>query len=288
MKHGLLEEIGITLLMKGYTVKTLTRSCFDLVARKEERILLVKALEDANAISPEFAAEMKKLSSYFSAAPLIIAEKAGQKLEDNIVYSRFGIYTLNMSTFNNCLDNRFPFIKSNQAGLTAKINGEKLKRLIEEKGESLTTIARKIGVSRRMILKYETGQSEMSINKAAAMQKIFGNAVFGKIDVFSTINEETAPSKSIIVKKYDSLGFEAAETKKVPFDVIAKKEKEIVLTGIGDKEHKHLQPLSNLLETDRLVIFRKKKPENIAALTKEEFLEFKKAKELIKFLKEFD
>ena len=93
--------------------------------------------------------------------------------------------------------------------------------------------------------------------------------------------------KSDIARKYDDLGFESAETRKTPFDIVAKKEKEIVLTGIGDKMHRHLQPLSRLLEADRLIIFRKKKPKDTPALTKKEFLEFEKAKELIKFIKEF-
>ena len=42
-----------------------------------------------------------------------------------------------------------------------------------------------------------------------------------------------------------------------------------------------------MIDADELVIFKKKKPKNIAAVTKEEFLEFEKADELIKFLKEF-
>ena len=37
-----------------------------------------------------------------------------------------------------------------------------------------------------------------------------------------------------------------------------------------------------------LFLYKKKKPKDIAAMTKEEFLEYEKAKELIKFLKEFE
>ena len=38
---------------------------------------------------------------------------------------------------------------------------------------------------------------------------------------------------------------------------------------------------------DNLVIFNKKKPKDVPAITKKEFLEFEKANQLIKFLKEF-
>jgi len=69
--------------------------------------------------------------------------------------------------------------------------------------------------------------------------------------------------------------------------VIAKKDNEIILTEVGDKKHGKLHSIARLLDTDNLVIFNKKKPKDIPAVTKEEFLSFEKAKELIKFVKEF-
>ena len=49
-----------------------------------------------------------------------------------------------------------------------------------------------------------------------------------------------------------------------------------------------LDSLSKLVDADKLVIFKKKRPKKIPALTKKEFMEFEKAKELVKFLKEFE
>ena len=89
MKHDLIQKVCVLLLNKGYTIKCLTASCFDVLARKEDRILLIKALEDANSISQEYADEMKKLSNYIAGSPIIISENAGIKLEENVVYSRF-------------------------------------------------------------------------------------------------------------------------------------------------------------------------------------------------------
>ncbi|MBI2659333.1 hypothetical protein HYX05_04525 [Candidatus Woesearchaeota archaeon] len=95
MKQTLLDKLNAFLLKKGFTIKNLTRTCFDILARKNEQILLVKVLEDANSVSRESTEEMAAVASYINASPLIIAGKAGSRLEDNIVYSRFGIYTLN-------------------------------------------------------------------------------------------------------------------------------------------------------------------------------------------------
>ncbi len=288
MKQSLLEKISIYLLRKGYTIKSLTRTCFDVVARKENQILLIKVLEDANSVSEEFANEMKRISGYIKASPIIISEKAGNKLEDGIVYLRFGVYTLNYNTFINCVDNKMPFIKRDHAGLAVHVMGNKLKRKREEEGISLVALAKKVGVSRKMIQKYEKGEADITVSKAFKLYNLFGGSVFERIDILKSGDEIKFEPKSDIAKKYSKLGFEALETKNVPFDVLAKKEKEIILTDIGDKTKPGFKPLSKLIDAESLVIFKKKKPKDVAAMTKEEFLEYEKAKELIKFLKEFE
>jgi len=287
MKSKLIEKLSLYLLKKGFTIKILTRTCFDMLARKETRILLIKILEDANSISEEYARQMNHIASYVTASPLIIAEKAGNKIYDNIVYSRFGIYTLNFNTFKSSVENKFPFIKSDHAGLTAHLIGDKIRKIREERNISLGDISRKIGVSKKMIQKYEKGEADVTVNKALKIYDIFGHRVFNKIDIFETPLKESQKTKSIVSKKYSDLGFESIDTKKVPFDVIAKKEKEIILTKVGD-DTRQLDSLSKLIDADKLVIFKKKKPKDIPALSKEEFLEFQKAKELVKFLKEFE
>lgn len=283
----LIDEAGIYLLKKGFIVKSLTRTCFDILARKETQILLIKVLTDANSITEEYADEMKKISSYIKASPLVIAEKAGNILEDNVVYARLGIFTLNFNTFKNSVENKFLFIKKTNAGLTASVSGDKLKELREKLGYSFNTLSKKLGVSPRMISKYENSGAEITIQKAYKLYDVFGGNVFNKINVFSEQKEIFSLPKSAITKKYNELGFETSETRKVPFDVIAKKEKEIILTEIGDKVNPQMRPLSKLIDANNLVIFKKKKPKNIPAMTKKEFMEFEKANELIKFLKEF-
>jgi len=81
MKDKLIDKLGVFLLKEGFTVKSLTRTCFDILARRNEQILLIKVLEDANSISREYTDEMKAVASYITASPLIIADKAGDGLK---------------------------------------------------------------------------------------------------------------------------------------------------------------------------------------------------------------
>jgi putative transcriptional regulator len=287
MKNAIIDKLAVFLLKDGFTVKTLTRTCFDLLARKQGKILLIKVLEDANAVTKEYTDAMDTVSSYIGAVPVIIAEKAGDKLEDNILYTRFDLYTLNFNTFVSSIKNKFPFVRRTQAGFTVSIDGDKLRKKREEKGYSLNYLSKKVGVTSRMMDKYEKGDSEITISKARKIYDIFGHRVFNEINIFSTNNIIGGKHKSYFSKKYVDLGFEAADTKKTPFDIIAKKGDELILTGIGDKRKRDFSSLSKLLDADNLVIFDKKKPKDVPALTKKEFLEFEKANLLIKFLKEF-
>ena len=287
MKKDLIDRIAVYLLKEGFTVKSLTGSCFDLLARKQENILIIKVLEDANSVSRQYVDEMDNVAAYIGATPLIIAEKAGNKLEDNVLYTRFGMYTLNFFTLASSIKNKFPFIKRTQAGLTAYIDGNKLKKKREELGYSLNSLSKKIGVTKRMIIRYENEDSEITINKAMKIYSIFGGEVFNEIDIFSSKHMMESKDKSDFSKKYIDLGFEARDTKKTPFDIIARKDNELILTEIGDKARPDFPSLSKLLDADNLVIFKKKKPKGIPSMTKKEFMDFEKANELVKFLKEF-
>ncbi|MBD3313647.1 helix-turn-helix domain-containing protein [Candidatus Woesearchaeota archaeon] len=292
MGDRLSERLGIFLLKKGFTIKSLSRCCFDIIARKGSRILLIKVLSDANAISDEYAEQMKSISSYMQASPFIVAETAGHDLQDNVVYSRYGVYTLSFSTFRNSIDNKLPYISSTKAGLTARIAGQRFRQSVDDAGISSSDLSRKIGVSRRMVSNYENG-SQVTMQKAEKIYDIFGHSVFEKIDLFSQHPAVQLPGSSaketLITRKYSELGFDAAEARKVPFNIIARKDEEIILTGIGDKVNPNTTSVSRLLDAENLVIFNSKRPKekNIPSLTKQEFMEFEESDELMKFLKEY-
>ncbi len=282
------ERASMILLKRGFTVKNISGCCFDIIARKGGRILLIKTLSDANAVSDEYAEQMKNVGRYINASPVIVAERAGQSLKDNVAYSRNGVCTLTQATFRNAVESRHPYVFSSRAGLAANINSERLKSAAEERGLSMSDISRRIGVSRRMMAKYEAGSS-MTLGNAQKMYDILGHHVFEKIDIFSRRSMERHNLESPITRKYSELGFEASETRKVPFNVIARKNDELILTEVGDRANPHAASLSRIIDAENLVIYHNKRPRerDIPAMTREEFMEFEKSGELIRFIKEF-
>ncbi|MBI2144767.1 helix-turn-helix domain-containing protein [Candidatus Woesearchaeota archaeon] len=295
MKRSLMDQVGILLLRHGYTVKTLTGSSFDIVARRDAQVMLIKVLEDANSITEDFAVSMRNLSSHIDAAPVIIAEKAGRKLEDGVVYSRFGVYAFNYGTFGSCLASRFPIVISTRAGFTASVVGEKLRHQREARGYSLGALSRKVGVSRRMISKYESDLADVSLRSAIALNKLFGSGIFNKVDVFAAARDSIEGKPSQIARKYGELGFRAADTSKAPFDVVARLQHELILTEVSPRVNPNLESIQQLLGADALLIVDRKSESRVPKaqkalplIQKGDFLEMKSARELIRFLREFE
>ncbi|MBA3064285.1 helix-turn-helix domain-containing protein, partial [Candidatus Woesearchaeota archaeon] len=121
---------------------------------------------------------------------------------------------LNLATFRNCINNHFPFVKRTQAGLTACILGKKLKQKREQEGYSINELSKKLGVSSRMVVKYENNDSEIRIEKAIRLYNILGDEVFDKIKIFDSETSLYNQGKSDISKKYCDLGFNHSKQKK--------------------------------------------------------------------------
>jgi len=97
-----------------------------------------------------------------------------------------------------------------------------------------------------MIQKYEKGEADVTVNKALKLYDIFGHSVFDKVNIFETPFKEKLETKSAVGKKYSKLGFEAIDTKKVPFDVIAK-------IHAGSNQSLIIQEVKIQLENDTII-----------------------------------
>ncbi len=279
------DEVFMLFVRNGYMVKSIS-GCFNIIARKGARILLVKVLRCANNITREHAIEMKKTALMLGAATIIV-ETGDSNLLDNIIYKRFGLHTVSKHTLKNALVGQLMFIKSDRSGLIASLDGQKLRELREQKEFSLHFLAEKIGVSSRMVLKYESNNSEISLQRMNRLVDLFGSGIFQHVNLFdSQTGDIETTNKLQISFKYNNLGFEVRETMKVPFDIIARGNDDIILTTVGDKVDRDIDAVAELLEVDDLAIFEKKKPQDIASIRKDDFMGLETAKDLLKVVRE--
>ena len=252
-RNDLINTTRAILAKAGFDVSsalTIRGVCFDVVARLDQRVLIIKVLSNIDAFSKENAEEMKVLAEALSATPLVVGERSSSgALEPGIVYSRFNISIVSNETLADLLlEEAPPFIFAAPGGLYVKLDGDLLKSIREDRGISLGALAETAGVSRRTIQMYESGMGAM-IDAALRIEEYLGLPVIEPIDPFEFKSEERSreertgrePIDTFAVNQLCNLGFSVTPVTKSPFEAVSHNSKALMLTGLGTDDAKLIQ-----------------------------------------------
>lgn len=252
-RNDLINTTRAILAKAGFDVSsalTIRGVCFDVVARLDQRVLIIKVLSNIDAFSKENAEEMKVLAEALSATPMVVGEcSSSGALEPGIVYSRFNISIVSNETLADLLlEEAPPFIFAAPGGLYVKLDGDLLKSIREDRGISLGALAETAGVSRRTIQMYESGMGAM-IDAALRIEEYLGLPVIEPIDPFEFKSEERGreertgrePIDTFAVNQLCNLGFSVTPVIKSPFEAVSHNSKALMLTGLGTDDAKLIQ-----------------------------------------------
>lgn len=218
---------------------------FDLAARRDEVLLLVKVLLNVDALSREAARELKAVAYSLDAAPLLVGLKSSSgALQEGVVYSRFSIPIASPKTLQEFLEEGIPpFIFSAPGGLYVRLNSVVLRRVREETGISLGQMAEVAHVSRRTIQMYLEGMSA-TMEAASRLEEFLNEPLVLPLDPFGFHTEESQvgrapPAKDfhgVIRQLLTRLGYDVFLTSRSPFDAITKDEAVLFLAGMEKQE----------------------------------------------------
>ncbi len=228
-------------------------SSFDLVARRDATLLLIKALKNVDALDAEEATRLQELGRLFPAVVLVLGQRSGAAaLEEGVVYTRYGVPIVHAGTLREYLEKALPpFLYASPGGVFARVDGDRLRELRLERRLSLGALAAIAGVSRRAIQLYEEGQGA----EAGVIERIeahFDEPLVRPLDLFepavpretprspdATANEverRPAPTGDTLLdgvfRQLDGLGLEVTITVRAPFDALARAQ-DVLLTGVG-------------------------------------------------------
>ena len=222
--------------------------CFDFVARRDNLLLIVKALQNVDALSKATAEELRGIARSLRGSPWVLGEGPGAGLpEAGVIYSRFEIPILSRRTFLDFFQEGVPpFIYSAPGGLYVKLDAEALRNLREQGQLSLGTLAEIAGVSRRTIQMYLEGMSA-SIDVAARLEAFLREPLVLPMDPFAFI-ESAAPAAPIqgpleafereLFRRLERLGYNVLPTVRSPFDGLAQHETRTYLAGVESADTK--------------------------------------------------
>jgi len=228
---------------------------FDLVARRDDALLIIKVLSNIDGLSEDVGNELRALAYLLKATPLLIGEKNGMSnLEDDVVYFRFGIQTITLSTLKNHLLEEVP-VRAYAApgGLYMNLDSEKIRMLRQEKNMSLGTFARHIRVSRRTVRMYEDGMSAR-VDIAIRIEDMFEQSVTTPIDLLKPQMVETdlLPSyqkehthmkefQHEVFSLLQNIGYKIIPMDRCPFEALSKEKEKILLTCVQDYNKKLIE-----------------------------------------------
>jgi putative transcriptional regulator len=281
-------------------------SCFDVAARRNENLILVKVQPDIDNLSPSDSAELNDISKSISATSIMISQNAREKpLEEDTVYSRYNISAITPKTFENIVFRKtYPLIQAGPGGYYVEIDGPAIKRRRQQLGLSVGKVAEMIGTSRRTLYGYERGMAKASVTVAYNIICTLGIPVAKPSNVFERPAKEhrcllLTTARRVIAKnrilmkvfmKFNNYG--VTTVRKAPFDFImtVPKEKTRIIGGVADDKELHLERrVDEILSVSRivqahpiLVIDRLRLPnKNIRCVDSKELFETKNPKDLI-------
>ena len=264
-RNELINTTRAILAKAGFDVSSalsLRGICFDVVARMDDKVLIVKVLSNIDAFSKENAEEMKILANSLGATPLVTGERSSSgALEPGIVYSRFNISIVSNETLADLLlDEAPPFIFAAPGGLYVRLDSDLLKSVREERGISLGTLAESAGVSRRTIQMYESGMGAM-IDAALRIEEFLGLPIIEPIDPFTFRSEERMREEypeqvlnpSSALTQLSNLGFTVTQVVKSPFEAVTNDSHTVMLTGVGGDDNRLVQRAMVASELSRII-----------------------------------
>jgi putative transcriptional regulator len=179
----LLESVGF-LATDAHHIRP---TSFDLIARRDSHVLIVKVLKNIDALDPSEAGRLRELAGLFGASVLLVGESSGaSQLESGVVYNRYGIPIVVEESLRDYFAHGVPpFLFSSPGGIFARVDGARLRELREARRLSLGALAGIAGVSRRTIQLYEEGAgAEMTI--VERIERYLGEPIAMPIDILQS------------------------------------------------------------------------------------------------------
>ena len=273
----LIEQVTTSLEDAGFDLSSrcdVRPSCFDLVARKDEQLILVKILSNIDALTEEDALALQLVAHFFNATPLIVGSKTRRgELDSGVVYKRYGVSSIAPKSLRAMIDEQqMPREFIQRGGRFVAIDGSHLQEVRLSQNLTKEELASCVEVSARAILAYEKDEMDVSSDVALRLEKVLETDLVIPIDVLrhrhvSPPNQQVPSGHKIsdieirVNEFFARLGMQVLWSDRAPFHVAAKEDGPPVLSGVGSIKSRGLQKridiiksVSEVTDSDALVI----------------------------------
>lgn len=309
----LIQDVTTALEEAGFDLSSrcdVRPSCFDLVARKGEQLILVKMLSNIDALTEDDAIALQLVAHFFNATPLIVGTKTRRgDLDPGVVYKRYGVSTIAPPSLSSIIaEQKMPREFIQRGGRFVAIDGEKLREVRLSQNLTKEELASCVEVSTRAILAYEKDEMDVSKDVALELEKVLETDLIIPIDVIGAKprdqpppvqrNPENIPDIEVRVNQFfERLGMKVLWSDRAPFHVAAKEDGPPLMSGVGSiknwglkKRVEIIKSVSQVTESDAVLIIEEGRAEETVAeipvIRQLELDEIDKPRELKKIISE--
>ena len=215
---------------------------FDLVARRDDLLLVIKVLSNVDSLGKESARELLKVASLLNAAPMVVGNRnCAGPIQTGILYLRHAVPIMSLDTLEEYLiEGVPPLVYAAPGGFYVQVDGSKLQTLRESKGYSLGQLADIAGVSRKAIQMYEEGMSAI-VDVALRLEEFLDQPIVLPLDPFSHSKDLDKIRETMetledcgdeVFNQLSNLGYRIYPTSKCPFDAVSEHRKDVIITGV--------------------------------------------------------
>ncbi len=301
IRPTLVNQVLQLLIKHGFTYQSFvdSNSSFDIIARQQNIVLILKVLSNIDSLRHEHARDLQKLTRVFNAHSLIIGEKTKVfELQANVLYERYGIPVLSLHGLESLLQQKMPTQRSFKGKNIVELDVNKLRAEREARELTLKDLSERAGISLESLHRYEHG-SPAQLDVAQKLEEILHAKLIRGINVFehaypvSEISEKahTDPLSINALEQLKELGLKLSVFERAPLTAAAA-EHQLLISHIEDTHHAakkamQLQKTQHVIKQPGLIVTRSKKKlhvNNVPILHEEEISSFSSVKDMMKMV----
>ncbi|MFX1505581.1 MAG: helix-turn-helix domain-containing protein [Promethearchaeota archaeon] len=173
-------------------------SAFDFIARKDDLVseksnqqkIITKVVVDLDFFKKQNSIDLQLISKLISGFPLLISHSATQKhIKKGTLYRRHNISAISLKTlqmflqYEKGLESAKISKFTHRGGIYVNLSKEEFKTRRRQLQLDMTILAKKVGISRQSLYKYEKGESFPKTKYFKILCKILGNNLDVPIDI---------------------------------------------------------------------------------------------------------
>ncbi len=272
-REEVVREVRVLLGRTGFfspDAKLFVSPVFDIVARRDASLVVVKCLQNGDSLSGEPAERLVQAAAMLRGSPLVVAARSSRgKLEDGVIYLRHGAPMISLKTLRDFLVEGVPPLAfAGPGGYFVSMDSAALKRARSRRRLSLDALAREIGVSRRAVQLYEEGMSA-AVDAAERIERFFGESLTVPLDPFTYRAAGEAPPspgseaegsfETSVVRALEGMGYRVTPAARCPFDAVVERPGARLLSGIEGEPSavapraRTLAAIAQVAETDAVM-----------------------------------